>query len=143
MKRHESLVELSRFHRSCLFLALVAKPNAPIVKGYPTDIQEKIGFALDFHKTQLTPHFAKELTLWNWVRNKSERLEEVISVLVSEREKLNTLFTKIELNKDEEILNEIGILLEVHVRKEERVLFQQIQSDLTEKELQHIPFLLS
>ena len=42
MKRHDKLIPLSRFHRSCLFLALMAKDNAPNIKNYPTEIPENI-----------------------------------------------------------------------------------------------------
>lgn len=143
MKRHKSLVPLSQFHRSCLFLALIAKENAPAVKGYPTNIEGKIEYALSFYQGPLQKHFDQEEELWKYVSHKSGRLNEVITELARERKALHDLFKNLLANKVEIILNQIGELLEKHIRKEERVLFQQIQSDLTEEELSKISKLLS
>lgn len=138
MKRHESLIPLSRFHRSCLFLALISKENAPNVKGYPTIIEEKIDFSINFYQTQLTQHFEQEAKLWNYLKDKSKRLAEILDDLRSEREVLKTRFIQLMDSKSKEDLFQIGSLLEQHVRKEERVLFQQIQSDLNEEELSQV-----
>ncbi len=143
MKRHKSLIPLSQFHRSCLFLALVAKENAPSVKGYPTDIEGKIAYAISFYHGPLQKHFDQEAVLWKYVSHKSERLDQVLTDLAHERKILNDLFNELSENKVETILNQIGILLEKHVRKEERVLFQQIQNDLTEEELSEVEALLA
>lgn len=143
MKRHKSLIPLSQFHRSCLFLALIAKENAPVVKGYPTDIEGKIEYALSFYQGPLQKHFYKEKQLWKYVKPKSQHLNEVLTELTQERKALQDLFDKLLKNKAATILNQIGALLEKHIRKEERVLFQQIQSDLTEEELSEISKLLS
>ncbi len=142
MTRHISLIPLSRFHRSCLFLALVAKKNAPPVKGYPTDIQGKINYATSFYKGPFKNHFQLEERLWSYVSDKSNQLREIIESLILERQQLKQLFNTLVENQSEDSLNQIGALLEKHVRKEERVLFQQIQSDLTEEELSQIPKLL-
>ena len=135
MKRHESLIPLSKFHRSCLFLALIAKENAPNVKGYSTDIDGKIQYAIDFYIGPLTDHFDQEGLLWNYVKAKSDKLSQIIEALEAERRGIVELFQVLIANSSESTLNEIGNLLESHVRKEERILFQQIQSDLTEEEL--------
>lgn len=135
MKRHEVLIPFSQFHRSCLFLALIAKVNAPEVKGYPTDIDGKIHYAIDFYNGPLTDHFDQEEVLWNYVKVKSDKLSQIIEELEAERRGIVELFQVLIANSSESTLNQIGNLLESHVRKEERVLFQQIQSDLTEEEL--------
>lgn len=135
MKRNKVLIPLSRFHRSCLFLALISKENAPEVKGYPTDMVGKIEYALSFYQGPLQKHFEVEEKLWKYVEPKSEKLEVTISDLTKERKVLHSLFNELLTDKTESCLNQIGTLLEKHVRKEERVLFQQIQSDLTEEEL--------
>ncbi|MBO3697430.1 hemerythrin domain-containing protein [Roseivirga sp. E12] len=143
MKRHDSLVLLSRFHRSCLFLALIAKENSPEVKGYPTDILGKIDYAISFYDGPLKKHFELEERLWNYISNRSNELKTIIDELTAERIQLHELFIALSMNNSESTLNQIGNLLETHVRKEERVLFQQIQNDLTEKELSHIATILS
>ena len=138
MKRHDSLIPLSKFHRSCLFLALIAKENAPNVKGYPTIIEEKIDFSINFYQTQLTQQYKKKAKLWNFLKDKSKRLTEILDDLRLEREILKTYFIRLIDSKSKEDLFQIGSLLEQHVRKEERILFQQIQSDLNEEELSQI-----
>ena len=45
-------------------------------------------------------------------------------------------------NKDD-ILNELGVLLESHIRKEERVLFEKIQNLLSDEELKQLEIKLS
>lgn len=135
MKRHEKLIPLSRFHRSCLFLALIAKENAPKIKGYPTGVQDKITYAISFYEVQLIPHFEQEELLWHQVANKSETLKKIIDALTTERKVLIGLFKQLKQYRLESTLFTLGELLEKHVRKEERILFQQIQVDLTEKEL--------
>ncbi|OEK04733.1 hypothetical protein [Roseivirga misakiensis] len=139
MKRHQSLIPFSKFHRSCLFLALIAKENAPDVKGYPTDLAGKIDYANSFYKQALQEHFAMESKLWNYVSSKSDLLKNIVMDLQIERNKLNDLFFALDQSRSAEILYELGDLFEKHVRKEERVLFQQIQKDLTEEELSEIP----
>ena len=41
-----------------------------------------------------------------------------------------------------DVLNELGIMLEAHIRKEERVLFPLIQSHCSEEDLQQVYVLL-
>ncbi len=142
MKRHESLIPLSRFHRSCLLLALIAKENAPAVKGYPKVLAEKIAYANTFFEEQLSPHFEYEQGLWDYVKDKSTEINEILIELETERAELISLFNKLAKSKDAHTFHTIGHLLEKHVRKEERVLFQQIQADLTEEELLHIKTLI-
>lgn len=135
MKRHDKLIPLSRFHRSCLFLALMAKENAPNIKNYPNEIPEKIDYAISFYHGPLRTHFEKEALLWAQVKDKSDELSIIVNDLSKERHELNDLFELLESERYTKTLHELGKLLEKHVRKEERVLFQQIQSDLTEEEL--------
>lgn len=140
MRRHEKLIPLSRFHRSCLFLALMAKENAPHIKGYPTEIPEKIAYALSFYNVPLKSHFEKEALLWEQVKGKSEEIDKIVNDLSEERESLIQLFDSMGAYEDATTLHKLGDLLERHVRKEERVLFQQIQKDLTEVELSSLMF---
>ena len=69
--------------------------------------------------------------------SKTDSLREIINHLRQERGQLITLFESLSTDH-EAVLYKMGDLLEKHVRKEERVLFQQIQADLTEEELLQI-----
>ena len=92
---------------------------------------------MGFYQRQLKPHFTLESKLWEYVETKSDSLNQIITDLRQERNRLITLFESLE-SDNETIFFEMGALLEKHVRKEERVLFQQIQADLSEEELLHI-----
>lgn len=129
MKRHEYLIPFSRFHRSLLFLALIAKENAPKVKGYPEKVEDKIAYALTFYENDIVPHFEEEkIKVFNHFKGYSEKLDNIILELENERLELTSLFERLKRDKNNEaILYRIGLLLEQHVRKEERVLFQTLQ----------------
>lgn len=96
MKRHEILIPYSRFHRQILFLALISKCNAPDVKGYPTEIQEKIDFALDFYKNELSSHFSEEkINLFGQYKGRDNEIDELIEYLLKEREEIKLLFDEL------------------------------------------------
>ena len=137
MRRHESLVPLSRFHRSILFLALISKKNAPGIKGYPTTIEGKMDYAISFYEKKLQPHFKlEEEVLFPFIKERDRELDNLVDELISERKRFGLLFTRLKESKKEQVLNEVGELLEKHVRKEERQLFQKIQEIIPPGELQ-------
>ena len=137
MKRHPSLIPLSRFHRSVLFLALVCKKNAPPVKGYPTDLEGKRDYAISFYRGPLQKHIqTEENRLFPSISGKSPDLDQLITELKQEHIQLDQLFKNLEHTANlTEALAELGQLLEKHVRKEERQFFQLIQTSLSEDEL--------
>jgi len=102
-------------------------------------MQGKAKYAISFYEGPLKKHFQLEERLWDYAFDKSSQLKEIIESLILERQQLRGLFKTLAENQSEDLLNQMGVLLEKHVRKEERVLFQQIQSDLTEEELSQIP----
>lgn len=140
MKRHDSLVPLSKFHRSVLFLALVAKKNAPPVKGYPTTLEGKKDYAISFYERQLKDHFQlEEEKLLPAVQGKNQDLDELIDEIIREHSALTTLFNKLLNSNNLELdLDNLGVALEKHIRREERELFQQIQKVLAPKELNQL-----
>lgn len=142
MKRHPSLIPLSRFHRSVLFLALVCKKNAPPVKGYPQDLEGKRDYAISFYDRQLKAHMqVEEESLFHQVKGKSVEIDELINELCAEHRQLEALIAALPDSTDLPVdLDEFGQLLEKHVRKEERQLFQHIQNTLTEEELLQLAF---
>jgi hemerythrin-like domain-containing protein len=129
MKRHPYLIAFSRFHRSILFLALIAKKNAPNVKGYPEKIEDKIEYALAFYRQLLLLHFEMENTkVLNEFSGKDAGLDDLIQNVRKDREAICEMFEN--LSKDKlnfTLFHELGERLEKHVRKEERELFQMIQ----------------
>ncbi len=138
MKRHEALIPFSRFHRSCLFLALMAKKNAPKIKGYPTELSEKINYTHSFYTGQLQKHFETEESLWEVAEKHSDALGILIKSLREERKELLKQFHGLQKDPTAEQLDLLGKLLEKHVRNEERKLFQLIQAELSEAQLQSL-----
>lgn len=135
MKRHTALIPFSKFHRSCLFLSLVTQHNAPQVKGYPTEINEKIRYAVTFYHRQLLPHFIQEEKVWNYASKQTPKLKALIETLQMEREVLKESFSLLEKTLKTDALYKMSKLLEEHIRKEERQLFQLMQSELSEEQL--------
>lgn len=140
MKRHPSLIPLSRFHRSVLFLALVCKKNAPPVKGYPEDDKGKKDYALSFYQGPLRRHInQEEQQLFPAVASKSAELQALVAELKDEHQQLDQLFSALTTATDlPGALDDLGILLEKHVRKEERQFFQLIQQTLSETEMEDL-----
>lgn len=135
MKRNPALIPLSHFHRRILFLALIARKNAPAVKGYPETVEGKIDYALDFYQEQLIPHFRKEEKLWTYFGDRYKTIDALIGELRAERAQIHDMFTNLKSTKTRLQLEEIGPALERHVRREERELFQKIQEVASEEDM--------
>lgn len=138
MKRHPRLIPLSRFHRSVLFLALVCKKNAPPVKGYPQDLEGKRDYATSFYNRQLKAHMdLEEEKLFPQIVNRTKSIDQLVKELILEHRAIDECMQKLPGSDDlSSHLDQLGHLLEKHVRKEERQLFQQVQEVFTETELQ-------
>ncbi|MEO8149519.1 MAG: hemerythrin domain-containing protein [Bacteroidia bacterium] len=136
MKRHESLIPLSQDHKSTLFLAGQLKFNAPDYPGYPKDIHGKTALLAGEFEFHIKEHFRKEEEiLFKSVRNKSPELRKLTNELVLEHHKITQLIQQALLKSAAELLHEIGEMLQQHIRKEERQLFELIQQTLSENEL--------
>lgn len=71
-------------------------------------------------------------------------MDTLVVELVSEHRAMEALIPKIENNIDTEIfLDDLGDLLESHIRKEERILFQQMQEKLSDADFLTLEKLLS
>ena len=137
VKRHPALVRLSRDHYFGLLLAQQLKHGAAPYKGYPTDTEGKIKFLFSDYEEKLKPHFAaEENILFPAVKNLSPGISSLVEELISEHRKIFSLIEEVNSTTDKkEQLNKIGVLLEQHIRKEERKLFELIQQTMGEKEL--------
>lgn len=137
MKRHESIIPLSHDHHHGLILAQLLKPGAPEYKGLPNDSDGKSEYAINAWQTELKVHFRnEEEILFPSVKERNDKLDQLIKEILEEHKALETLFTELELKKgNEKILNEIGYKLEAHIRKEEREVFNLIQQIIPEDEL--------
>ena len=137
MKRHPALHTLSHDHHQGLILAQQIKKDAPQYKGMPSTLEGKKEYTLSFYKTELVQHFKdEEEILFPAVKNKNVELDKLITEVISEHRKMETLIHDLEKTHQlENVLNELGSFLEKHIRKEERELFPAIEEILTEGQL--------
>ena len=140
MKRHPTLIPLSRFHRSVLFVAQMAKKNGPKFKGYPTEVEGKAEYAYNFFLKSLEDHFKQEEEqLFPKIMGYTAELDALTKEVKAEHLQLSALFLSIpEQEELENHLDELGFALEAHVRKEERQLFQLIQATLDDDEMENL-----
>ena len=140
MKRHPSLVPLSREHQRGLFLAQALKRGIPRFKDLPTTIEGKREYALSVYKALLQGHFhAEETILFPALSGNDTEIDTLINELLEEHQQMHTLFQTLHTTSDLETqLHELGMLLESHIRKEERQLFERVQVVIDEEQLHAI-----
>jgi len=140
MKRNPALYTLSHDHHQGLILAQQLKKGAPQYKGMPSTLEDKKEYTLSFYKTELVKHFQdEEEILFPSVKNKNDELDRKIAEIISEHRKMESLIKDLEETDHlQNVLDELGWLLEKHIRKEERDVFMEIENVLTEEELQVI-----
>ncbi len=138
IKRHKALISLSRDHHHGLILSQLIKKGAPQYKGMPSTIEEKKNYTISFYNTLLKNHFwQEEEILFPVVKSRDSSVDDLVNEILNEHRKMEKLIS--ELNNTTELenkLNELGWLLEKHIRKEERELFNMIEKLLTEDELE-------
>jgi len=139
MKRHEALAPLSREHHGALILAQLLKKDAPVYKGLPTDVEGKLLYALSFYTNDLMQHFSKEEAMLEKVKHAGEAIGKLTGEILAEHADLTNRFLSLQTAADKETaLDELGHLLQAHIRKEERVLFPLIQDQCTEELLSQL-----
>lgn len=145
MRRHESLMPLSREHHDGLIAAQLIKKGAANYKGMPTDFKGKSEYIVQFYYQHLIPHFEdEEERLFPLISNIENEIDFLIEEIIREHVEIKNYIKAVEENNHtEETLNELGTLLENHIRKEERILFELIQNKLTEDKLQKIKKVLA
>jgi len=140
MKRHPALHPLSHDHHQGLILAQQLKKGAPQYRGMPSSLDDKKVYAISFYKDELVKHFKdEEEILFPSVIGKNEKVDSLVEEVISEHRKLEALVNELEkTNQLENVMDELGQLLEKHIRKEERELFVEIEKNLSEAELNNL-----
>lgn len=143
MKRHEVLVPLSREHHYALILAQLLKKDAPNYNGLPTDAIGKVEYTLQLFKSKLKHHFAVEDKLLAVAKHYHHSIAHLTEEIKSEHEQLTKMILELSKSKQlENDLDKLGTFLEMHVRKEERILFPLIQEHCDETTMQQLKELL-
>ena len=140
MQRHKALIPLSHDHHHGLLLAQLIKKNAPEYKGLPKDLDGKINYMIDVYNFSLKNHFEdEEKILFPVIAGKDNLLDNLVYEIINEHRLLEKLIAELTTSKNQiELLDEIGKILDAHIRKEERDLFPKAQEVLTESELSAI-----
>jgi iron-sulfur cluster repair protein YtfE (RIC family) len=144
MKRHQSLLTFSREHHTALLLAQILKKDAPQYKGMPSKLPDKVEYLKAKYYNELKQHFhVEENILFPFLTGKNNLIDELIDDLIRDHNKVAENIVLLDTHHDsEKLLDDTGRLLECHIRKEERVLFQKIQEVLSEEELNELEKLM-
>jgi iron-sulfur cluster repair protein YtfE (RIC family) len=137
IKRHKALHILSHDHHHGLMLAQLIKKGSPQYKNLPKTTEGKKDYSIKFYNDELIKHFDdEEKILFPVVNGKDDEIDNFIEEIITEHKKMKQLINQLESDEDvENTLDELGNILESHIRKEERDLFIKIQEILTEDEL--------
>ena len=140
MKRHPALIRLSSDHHQALLLSQLIKKNAPKYFTLPNNIIDKMNYAKEIYKKELEHHFKdEEELLFPYIKGKDESLDKLISEIMDEHIVLKNKILGLIENPDlPDQLDEISKILELHVRKEERQVFEKTQALLSNDELEVI-----
>ena len=140
LKRHPALIPLSHDHQASLLLAMILKKETPQYRGMPGTTEGKLKLLQQRFQDEIKAHFDKEENiLFPIITGRTEEIDVLIDELIGEH---NALRFMIEEAKPGPTLyddiDKIGNLLDDHIRKEERRLFQLIQLNFSEEELAEI-----
>lgn len=144
MKRHDALAPLSRAHHGFLILAQLLKSDTPNYKGLPTDVTGKLTHALEVYEQQLAPHIRfEEEELFPLVSGLHPDIDQLIYVLIDDHAEIDLHFSRMQGDTAlslgaEWMLDQLGTLIEQHVRLEEREFFELIQKHADEELLERI-----
>lgn len=131
MKRHKTIIPLSHDHHQVLKVALAIKKNFIKTELGLSSIENKIKHVINVYNTELIPHFNhEENILFPLAMGKDAELDRLINELLEEHDKITNAISTIKVGDLEQNLDNIGSLLELHIRKEERVVFSKIEEVL-------------
>ncbi len=134
MPRHSNLIPLSHDHHEALLIALRLKKGGPTSEHdrlWPTALDGQVRSLLLFYERELVPHFRLEEEILFPIAIKIAELEELVKKLITQHQMMRDAIGIISqitdgdgLKKD---LADFGLLLESHIRTEERELFPKLE----------------
>lgn len=139
IKRHEALHPLSHHHTQALFIALKLRQAGTEKSRFTTEEVKKD--VQDFWNPEGNEHFREEeeILLTAFAQYASIERPEIVEMLL-EHVKIRAQMDTILKTKETDIglMNDLGVLLESHIRKEERIIFPMIEAALPEEKLQEL-----
>lgn len=149
-KRHQSLVSLSHDHHHGLALALRLRQggNALLNDGWTHDRQAQAQIVRKFYDEELSVHFRlEEEILFPAMLKHIAGSSSLIHSLIAQHRQMEDLIHQLHTDDPaalDRLLTDLGVVLEQHIRSEERELFVvyelQMPVDMKQKlgeELQH------
>ena len=142
MKRHESLVPLSRDHHFGLIMAqqliLGRAPNPR--SDWPTDRAQQVPQLIAFYESDLRVHFEiEEAHVFPAAGPALAEGERQVNALIADHDAMRAMIRGFKADPTsglDERLPAFGYLLKAHIHKEERQLFEQMQSACASVELE-------
>ena len=142
MKRHESLVPLSRDHHFGLIMAqrlilgLATNPRA----DWPTDLAQQATRLVEFFKSDLRAHFDIEETHVFPASGRSMADgDRQVEALIADHDAMRAMIRSLEADPAsglDERLPAFGHLLKAHIHREKHQLFEQMQAACEPGELE-------
>lgn len=143
LKRHETLKPLSRHHMIALHLALkLSRAGTDKSRLTVEEIKQELQ---EFWNPNGQEHFREEeeILLTAFAQHASIDRDEIKEMLLEHVEIRALIATILKMDEiDVTVMHQLGTLLEMHVRKEERVIFPMIEKALPEDVLEELaPYL--
>ena len=134
MKRHASLVPLSRDHHHGLVMAqrLILGRSTNPRADWPADPAQQAARLVEFFETDLRPHFEiEEAHVFPAAARDLDDGDSRTRALVAEHETMRRMVRDLVDDPTSRLrprLTAFGELLEAHIHTEERILFEQMQA---------------
>ena len=142
MKRHPSLVPLSHDHHDALVVAqglILGRSQAPR-SDWPNDQRAQVDRVVAFFAHALRSHFeVEEAHLFPAVVAHLPGEADLVAQLLDEHDAMRARIRELERDPTTALavrLPSLGRLLEAHVRREERVLFETMQREMEPADLE-------
>lgn len=136
MKRHPSLIPLSHDHHQCLIIANFIHLNS---KNFNADKIQKCITLLSEKKEEFLNHMeSEESVLFPLLIKIDNSFINILDELIEDHYKMKGLVKMLLRNPQENDLIFFKDILKNHVRKEERVLFEEIQKKLDDENLREL-----
>ena len=142
MKRHESLVPLSRDHHFGLIMAqqLIQGRATNPRADWPADRAQQVARLVKFFESDLGPHFdIEEAHVFPAAGRNVTGGERQVQALLADHDAMRAMIRGLEADPVSELderLPAFGHLLKAHIRNEERHLFEQMQAACAPPELE-------
>ena len=141
MKRHPALIPLSHDHHDALVVAqalILGQSPAPR-SNWPTDRRTQVNRVVTFFTHTLRSHFeVEEAHLFPTVLAHLPGEADLVAQLLDEHDAIRNQVRELERDPTTALtvrLPALGRLLEAHVRREERVLFETMQREMQPDDL--------